>query len=48
LKGVVPVLAEINIDDYRQKTPRARPGAQLTWSKPFSRDDESAAVYSMQ
>ena len=31
----VPVYAEIDVDDYRQKTPAALPGAQLAWTRPY-------------
>lgn len=44
----VPVYSEINVDNYKQKTPAAPlPGAQLAWTKPYDKPDQSAA-YSMQ
>jgi beta-galactosidase len=44
----VPVYAEIDIDDYRQKEPRAIPGAQLAWVRPFDGGEQSAVAYAKQ
>ncbi|MCW8129017.1 MAG: hypothetical protein KIS92_01410 [Planctomycetota bacterium] len=44
----VPVYAEIDIHDYRQKTPAALPGAQLGWTAPYEGTDQHAVAYSMQ
>jgi len=44
----VPVYAEIGVDDYKQKTPAALPGAQIAWTKPYAGTDQSAVAYSMQ
>ena len=44
----VPIFAEINIEDFRQKTPQSLPSAQLAWSKPFANSDQSASAFSMQ
>ncbi len=44
----VPVYAEIDVDDYRQKTPRAIPGAQIAWTRPYEGTDFSAVAYSKQ
>lgn len=44
----VPVYAEIDIDDYRQEKPRAIPGAQIAWTKPFEGTPNSAVAYSKQ
>jgi Glycosyl hydrolases family 2, sugar binding domain/Glycosyl hydrolases family 2/Glycosyl hydrolases family 2, TIM barrel domain len=44
----IPVYAEIDIHDYRQKAPQALPGAQLAWSKPFPGRDDQAAAYAQQ
>lgn len=44
----VPIHAEIDIDDYRQKEPRALPGAQIAWTRPYKDTDQSAVAYSKQ
>ena len=44
----VPIFAEIDIDDFRQKSPHDLPGARAIWSKPFGDGDESATAYMMQ
>ena len=44
----IPIYAEIDIDDYRQKTPMPLPGANLAWSKPFTNSDLSAAAWVKQ
>jgi len=44
----VPIYAEIDIDDYRQKEPRPIPGAQLAWIRPFEGSDLSAVAYAKQ
>jgi beta-galactosidase len=47
-KLTVPVYAEIDIDDFRQKTPTAIPGAQIAWTRPYEGTGYSAVAYSMQ
>jgi beta-galactosidase len=44
----VPVVAEVDIDDWRQATPAALPRAQLAWSHRYDGGKTSAAVWSMQ
>ena len=44
----VPVYAEVNVDDYRQKTPAAIPGAQVAWTRSYEGTGQSAVAYSMQ
>lgn len=44
----VPVYAEINVDEYSQKTPLALPGAQIAWTRPYEGTEFSAVAYSMQ
>jgi len=44
----VPIYAEIDIDDWKQTTPRAIPGAQIAWTKPYEGTDFSAVAYSKQ
>jgi beta-galactosidase len=44
----VPIYSEINVDDYKQKTPLAIPGAQIAWTMPYTGTDQSAIAYSMQ
>ena len=44
----VPVLSEVDVEDYRQKTPSSLPGANLAWSRPYANSDLSAAAYVQQ
>ena len=44
----VPVYAELQVEDYRQKTPAAVPGAQLAWTRRYEGTDQSAVAYSLQ
>ncbi len=44
----VPIIAELDVDDYRQVTPHDLPGARLAWSKPFAAGEGSATAYLMQ
>jgi beta-galactosidase len=44
----VPVYAETDVDDYRQKTPAAVPGAQVAWSQAYEGSDLSAVAYCKQ
>jgi hypothetical protein len=44
----VPIVSEVDVDDYRQTTPHDLPGARLAWSKPFAAGDGSATAYLMQ
>ncbi len=44
----VPILSEIDIDHYRQKSPRSIPGAQLAWTGKFENSEESAVLYAKQ
>jgi hypothetical protein len=46
--ATIPIYAELDIDDYRQKTPRPLPGANLAWTKPFANSDLSAAAWVKQ
>jgi len=45
---VVPILAEVDIDDYRVQQPQPLPGAQLAWTKPYEGTEFHAAVYAKQ
>jgi beta-galactosidase len=47
-KAEVPVYAEIDVDDYRQQTPVALPGAQVGWTKPYGQTGTSAVAYVQQ
>ena len=47
-KATVPVLSEIDIDNYRQETPKALPGGQIAWTKLYDGAKGSAVAYSMQ
>ncbi|HRT96398.1 MAG TPA: glycoside hydrolase family 2 TIM barrel-domain containing protein [Planctomycetota bacterium] len=44
----IPLIAEMDLDDYRQKEPKAIPGAQIAWVKPYDGTDLSAVLYSKQ
>lgn len=44
----VPVLAEIDIDDYRQKQVPTLPGAQIAWTRPWEGTQDIATAYAMQ
>jgi hypothetical protein len=41
----VPVRAELDVEDYRQKSPGGLPGALLAWTKPAG--DTQLSAYSM-
>ncbi|MBW3636507.1 MAG: hypothetical protein KY445_08595 [Armatimonadetes bacterium] len=45
---IVPVLAEIDIDDYRIREPKELPGAQLAWTSAYAGTEYSAAAYLKQ
>jgi beta-galactosidase len=47
-KVEIPVQAEIDIEHYVQKAPRAIPGAQLAWTRPYDNSDEQAVAYAKQ
>ncbi len=44
----IPIYAEMDIDDYRQKEPKAIAGAQIAWTAPFAETEYSAVAYSRQ
>lgn len=46
--ATAPIVAEYDIDDFRQKAPHDLPGARVGWSKPFTSGDGSATAYIMQ
>jgi hypothetical protein len=46
--AVAPIYGEIDADDYRQQGPRAVPGAQLAWVRPYEKADSYAVAYSKQ
>ncbi len=41
----VPIYAEIDVDDYKQKAPAALPGAQVGWVAPYAGTEFSAVAY---
>ena len=45
---IVPIVSEVDVDDYRVEEPRALPGAQLAWTRPYEGTTYHAAVYSKQ
>ncbi|HZZ73595.1 MAG TPA: glycoside hydrolase family 2 TIM barrel-domain containing protein [Pirellulales bacterium] len=44
----IPVYSEIDVDDYRQTTPAPLPGAQIAWTRPYEKSNQTAVAYSMQ
>jgi beta-galactosidase len=44
----VPVYSEIDIEHYKQETPKAISGAQTAWVSPYEGSKESAVAYSKQ
>lgn len=46
--ATIPIYAELDIDDYRQKNPQPLPGANLAWTKPFAGSDLSAVAWVKQ
>ncbi len=45
---IVPIVSEVDIDDYRVEEPRALPGAQLAWTRPYEGTTYHAAVCGKQ
>ena len=46
--ATVPIYSEIDIENYKQETPRVIPGAQLAWASKYEGSNESAVAYSKQ
>jgi hypothetical protein len=44
----VPLYAEIDVEDYRQKMPTPLPGAQIAWTHRYEGTETSAVAYSKQ
>jgi glycosyl hydrolase family 2 len=44
----VPIVSEIDIHHYRQQEPKALPGAQLAWTRPYGDEKESASAWAKQ
>jgi len=44
----IPLYEDIDIANYRQKTPLALPGAQIAWTRKFDTSDELAVAYGKQ
>jgi beta-galactosidase len=44
----VPVLAEIDVDEFRQESPRAIAGAQIGWTTPYAGTNQHAVSYIKQ
>lgn len=44
----VPIRAELDVDDYRQKAPASLPGAALGWSRKYENSDVSATAWVQQ
>lgn len=45
---VVPIIAEVDIDDFKQKSPQALPGAQLAWASKYQGTEFWATAYAKQ
>jgi len=43
--AIVPIRAEIDVDDYRQRIPTPLPGAQIGWSRRYPGTDLYAVAY---
>jgi hypothetical protein len=46
--ATLPLYAEIDLDDYKQKEPRPLPGAQIAWRRPYDGTPYSAVAYLKQ
>jgi beta-galactosidase len=44
----LPILGEIDVEDYRQKVPATIPGAQIAWVQPYEGTEYSAVAYVKQ
>lgn len=44
----IPVIGEVDVEDYRQKVPRVIPGSQLAWVRPYEGTEYSAVAYVKQ
>lgn len=44
----VPIHAEIDIDHYVQEQPKALPGAQVAWTRPYEGSEDHAVAYARQ
>ncbi len=47
-RAIVPILSELDVEDYRQTSPRQIAGAQIAWIKPYAGSDFKAVAYSKQ
>ena len=45
---IIPIVAEKDVENWKQKTPVALPGAQLAWTAPLPATDETAVAYFQQ
>jgi hypothetical protein len=48
LKLTVPIISEVDVDDYKVEQPHALPGAQLAWTRRYQDTPFHAAVYAKQ
>lgn len=46
--AVIPLYSELDLDDYRQKTPTPLPGAQIAWTHKYEGTGFEAVAYSKQ
>jgi beta-galactosidase len=44
----IPVYSETDIEDYRQREPKAIPGAQVAWTRPYEGTEWTAVAYAKQ
>lgn len=47
-KATIPLYSEIDLDDYKQEAPRAIPGAQIAWLRPYEGTPFTAVAYMKQ
>lgn len=46
--ATIPLVSELDLDDYRQKTPAPLPGAQIAWTHLYEGTGLFAVAYSKQ
>jgi beta-galactosidase len=44
----VPIYAQIDVDHYVQEQPKALPGAQIAWTRPYEGSGDHAVAYAKQ
>jgi hypothetical protein len=44
----VPIFSQFGVDNYKEESPTALPGAQIAWLNPYPADPNTAVAYSME